>query len=116
MYADMEQYDIEEYETVSGKAPFGEWLLGLKDGRAQAKIRARITRASFGNFGDWKDIKGAKGVFEMRVNYGPGYRIFYTVIDRKVVLLLAGSTKKDQKRSIIKAKGYLTDYLERTKP
>ncbi len=112
----MNQYDIEEYETASGKAPFGEWLLNLKDERAQAKIRARIIRVSFGNFGDWKDIKGAKGVFEMRENYGPGYRIFYAVVGKKVVLLLAGSTKKDQKKTIAKAKEYLTDYVERTKP
>ncbi|GJQ58359.1 MAG: type II toxin-antitoxin system RelE/ParE family toxin [Candidatus Scalindua sp. AMX11] len=112
----MKKYDIEEYETSSGKAPFGEWLLSLKDERAQAKIRARIIRASFGNFGDWKDIKGAKGVFEMRENYGPGYRIFYAVVGKKVVLLLAGSTKKDQKKTVAKAKEYLTDYVERTKP
>ncbi len=90
--------------------------MNLKDERAQAKIRARIIRASFGNFGDWKDIKGAKGVFEMRENYGPGYRIFYAVVGKKVVLLLAGSTKKDQKKTIAKAKEYLTDYVERTKP
>ncbi len=69
-----------------------------------------------GNFGDWKDIKGAKGVFEMREHYGPGYRIFYAVVGKKVVLLLAGSTKKDQKKTIAKAKEYLTDYVERTKP
>jgi len=45
---DMKQYDVEEYETITGKTPFGEWLLNLKDERAQAKIRARIRRASFG--------------------------------------------------------------------
>ncbi len=66
----MEQYDIEEYETVDGKVPFGEWLLNLKDKMARAKIRARIRRASFGNFGDWKDIKGTQRIFEMRENYG----------------------------------------------
>jgi putative component of toxin-antitoxin plasmid stabilization module len=56
-------YDIEEYETITGRTPFGEWLLNLKDEMAQAKIRARIRQASFGNFGDWKDIKGARGIF-----------------------------------------------------
>tara|TARA_B100000315_G_C14448823_1_gene528119 strand:+ start:695 stop:1033 length:339 start_codon:yes stop_codon:yes gene_type:complete len=112
----MQQYDIEEYETITGKAPFGKWLLNLKDEMAQAKIHARIRRASFGNFGDWKDIKGAKGVFEMREHYSPGYRIFYAVVGKKLVLLLAGSTKKDQKKTIAKAKEYLADYLERTIP
>ncbi len=52
----------------------------------------------------------------MREHYGPGYRIFYAVVGKKVVLLLVGSTKKDQKKIIAKAKEYLTDYVERTKP
>ncbi len=112
----MKQYDIEEYENVTGKAPFGEWLLDLKDERAQARIRARIRRAAFGNFGDWKNIKGVKGIFEMREHYSPGYRIFYAIVGKKLVLLLAGSTKKDQKKTIAKAKKYLADYTERTKP
>ncbi len=111
----MQHYDIEEYQTAAGKTPFGTWLLNLKDEMAQAKIRARITRASFGNFGDWKDIKGAKGIFEMREHYGSGYRIFYTVVGKKVVLLLAGSSKKDQKKTIAKAKQYLANYEERKK-
>ena len=110
----MQQYEIEEYETTTGRVPFGVWLLDLKDERAQAKIRARIRRASFGNFGDCKDIKGAKGISEMREHYGPGYRILYAVVGKKLVLLLAGSTKKDQKKTIAKKKEYLADYIERT--
>ncbi len=53
----MKQYDIEEYVTITSKAPFGEWLLKLKDEMAQAKIQARIRRASFGNCGDWKILR-----------------------------------------------------------
>jgi len=108
-------YDIEEYVTDDDKAPFGDWLLGLKDKRAQAKLRARIRRAAFGNFGDWKDIRGAKGVFEMREHYGPGYRIFASVVGKKIVLLLAGSDKKDQKKAITKVREYLADYQKRAK-
>ena len=52
----------------------------------------------------------------MREHYSPGYRIFYAVVGKKLVLLLAGSTKKDQKKAIAKAKEYLADYIERTKP
>ncbi|MFQ5686596.1 MAG: hypothetical protein ACE5GV_08045 [Candidatus Scalindua sp.] len=52
----------------------------------------------------------------MREHYGPGYRIFFTVVGKKVVLLLAGSTKKDQKKVIAKAREYMADYEERTKP
>jgi putative addiction module killer protein len=109
-------YDVEEYVTADGRAPFGEWLLGLKDKRAQAKLHARIRRASFGNFGDWKRIQGTKGLMEMREHYGPGYRVFYGVVGEKLILLLAGSDKKDQNKTIRRAEAYLADYEERTKP
>lgn len=109
-------YNLEEYVADNGQSPFGQWLIGLKDKRAQAKLHARIRRASFDNFGDWKSIKGAKGLLEMREHYGPGYRIFYSIIGEKIVLLLAGSDKKDHNKAIAKAKTYLTDYQERAKP
>ena len=99
-------YEVEEYTTNDGKSPLRKWLHSLKDKRAQAKLFIRLDRVYLGNFGDWKDIKGAKGIFEMREHYGPGYRIFYTVVSKKVVLLLAGSCKNDQERTIAKAKEY----------
>jgi putative addiction module killer protein len=108
-------YEIEEYVAASGKKPFADWLLDLWDARAQARIRARLRRAAFGNFGDWKYLSGIKGVFEMRENYGPGYRIYYSIVGRKIILLLAGSTKKDQNRAIAKAVDYLIDYERRMK-
>lgn len=107
-------YEIEEYVTEDGKVPFGDWLLGLKDKRAQAKVHARIRRASLGNFGDWKTIKGAKGVHEMREHYGPGYRIYYSIIGNKIVLLLIGSEKKDQDKAIAQAVENLKDYESRS--
>ena len=106
-------YTIEEYVTYDGVSPFADWLLGLKDKRLQAKIRARLARAAFGNFGDWKALKDAQGIYELREHSGAGYRIFYAVIDGKIVLLLAGSSKKDQQKSIAKAKEYLSDYQTR---
>ena len=109
----MKQYDIKEYVDRGGKTPFRDWLLNLKDAVARAKLTARIDRASHGNFGDWKVIKNAPGLFEMREHYGPGYRIFYTVIGQKIVLLLAGSAKRDQKKAIASAKQRLADYAER---
>lgn len=108
-------YEIEEYVTEDAKAPFGQWLLGLKDKRAQAKIRARITRAAFSNFGDWKAIKNGNGLCEMREHYGPGYRVFYKVVGQKIVLLLAGSSKADQNKAITQAKERLADYERRLK-
>ncbi len=109
----MEKYEVEEYVTERSKAPFAEWLLHLKDKTGQAKILTRVRRASFGNFGDWKEIKGAKGLYEMREHYGPGYRIFYTIVGNKLIVLLAGSSKKDQKKALAQAKKYLADYEER---
>jgi putative addiction module killer protein len=108
-------YEIEEYVTANGKSPYAGWFDGLRDTVARAKLVARIDRAAHGNFGDWKYLVGAKGVFEMRENYGPGYRIFYGIVDRKIILLLAGSTKKDQNRALAKAKEYLADYERRVK-
>lgn len=68
-------FEILEYITADGKKPFADWLLKLKDKRAQVKIRSRITRASLGNFGDWKSLENTDGIHEMREHYGSGFRI-----------------------------------------
>lgn len=106
----MKKYEIEQYTKENGDTPFSEWVGGLKDQTAQRKIAQRIDRASLGNFGDFKSIKGAKGIFEMREHYGAGYRVFYSIIEKKIVLLLAGSIKRDQDKAIKQAKEYLADY------
>lgn len=106
----MNRYEIEAYQDRNGVVPFQDWVDGLKDKLAQTKVLTRLERARFGNFGDHKAIKGVKGLFEMRERHGAGLRIYYSVINRKIVLLLAGSTKKDQKKAISKAKEYLIDY------
>ncbi len=107
------RYIIEEYTTENGETPFLDWVNHLKDRTAQRKIAVRLRRASFGNFGDCKSIKGTKGLWEMREHYGSGYRIYYCRRDNTMVLLLAGSTKKDQSKAITKAKDYLEDYERR---
>ena len=66
--------------------------------------------------GDWKAIKGARGLLELREHSGPGYRVFFSIVGQTVILLLAGSTKQDQERTIAKAKDYLADYLRRKEP
>ena len=107
------KYDIEEYTTEDGKSPFSDWVSGVKDKTVARKIARRIDRATLGNFGDCKSIQGAKGIFEMREHYGPGYRILYSIVENKVVLLLAGSIKRDQAKAITAAKQYLADYERR---
>lgn len=106
-------YDIQIYENEKGESPFQDWLSGLKDKKAKSKITARIRRIAVGNFGDAKPLAGAKGIYELREHYGQGFRVFYAKKGKAVILLLAGSTKKDQKKTITKAKEYLTEYERR---
>src|SRR5689334_1576265 len=109
------QYEIEEYVAADGSCPYAEWLGTLKDVVAQARLLARVDRAAHGNFGDWKALADTGGVHEMRDDYGPGYRVYYSIVGRKIILLLAGSTKRDQDRIIKKAAKYLSDFRTRTK-
>ena len=109
------EYEVEEYQTAEGKKPFSEWLSGLPDTRAQAKLLARINRASLGNFGDWKALKNTGGLCEMREHYGHGFRVYFKIVGKRLLLLLAGSSKRDQDAAIAKAKKYVEDYKQRKK-
>jgi len=104
--------ELRRYLTTSGRDVFGEWLAGLRDTRTKAKIVARLDRLSAGNFGDCKALRG--GVFELRINWGPGYRVYYALVDRVCVLLLCGGDKRKQSSDIKRALEYLKDYRERT--
>jgi len=81
---------------------FDKWLKKLRDGQAQFRILARITRLSFGNPGDVKSV--GEGVSEMRIPYGPGYRVYYTRRGDQIVILLIGGDKSSQDRDIARAK------------
>ena len=81
---------------------FSKWHANLKDARARAKINLRIEQVKLGNFGEFKFV--GEGIYEMRIHYGPGYRIYYTKKDDIVVLLLAGGDKSTQQKDIDKAK------------
>jgi len=104
---------IRRYLNESGKGVFGEWLSVLKDARTQAKIVVRIDRPAVGNFGDCKPLGG--GLFELRIDSGPGYRIYYAMIGRTCVLLLCGGDKKRQTSDIRRTREYLKDYWERSR-
>src|ERR1700730_7544696 len=105
--------EIRHYLTPSGKDVFGEWLFHLADIRAQAKVAARINRLAAGNFGDCKALGG--GLYELRIDWGPGYRVYYAMIGQTCVLLLCGGDKRRQASDIQRARGYFKDYLQRTR-
>lgn len=81
---------------------FAKWLDQLSDLRGRARILARIERLRDGNFGDWKSL--GDGVGELRVDSGPGYRVYFTRVGSEIVVLLAGGDKSSQARDIRKAK------------
>ena len=87
---------------------FAHWLDELSDQLARAQILLRLNRASLGNFGDCEPV--GEGVSEMRVHYGPGYRIYFVRNGRAVYVLLCGGTKKSQKRDITKAKRFAREW------
>jgi putative addiction module killer protein len=87
---------------VKQTARYQAWFAGLNDLQAQARIRVRIRRLSLGNSGDTKPV--GEGVSEMRIDYGPGYRIYFVQQGRTVVLLLSGGDKSTQNRDIATAK------------
>jgi putative addiction module killer protein len=80
---------------------FKNWIRNLKDGIAQAVINARIRRISAGNFGDVKPV--GNNVSELRINYGHGYRVYFTLREREIIILLCGGDKSTQQRDIAKA-------------
>ncbi len=86
---------------------FARWLAGLRDARARARIQARIDRLELSNPGDVKPVGG--GISEMRIDYGPGYRVYFIERGRAVVILLAGGDKSTQNRDIAVAQELARD-------
>ena len=103
--------ELLEYLTDSGQNPFRDWLEGLRDQQARAKIRVRLNRIRLGNFGDCRSV--GRGVSELRIPHGPGYRVYFGRKNSKVVILLYGGDKKTQSRDIEFAQTYWDDYLRR---
>lgn len=81
---------------------FKAWINTLKDRRGALKIASRIDRIPYGNFGDVKPVGG--GVSELRVHFGPGYRVYFTKEGNTIVIILCGGSKKTQSKDITKAK------------
>ena len=104
--------EIRRYASRAGKDVFGDRLARLADNQARARILARIDRLAVGNFGDSKQLRGR--ISELRIDWGPGYRVYYAMIGKACVLLLCGGDKRKQSSDIRRALEYLQDYRERT--
>ena len=103
--------EIRRYLTDTGKDVFGEWTRTLKDRAAVSRIFTRIDRMSVGNPGDSKAV--GEGVHELRIDHGPGYRVYFAMVDNVLILLLCGGDKSTQSRDIRQAIGYWQDYKKR---
>lgn len=88
------------FEVIESPA-FQAWMTDLRDPRARIRVAARVTRLAQGNLGDWKSTQGA--VSELRIDYGPGYRLYFTRRGAKVILLLCGGDKRTQAADIKRA-------------
>jgi putative addiction module killer protein len=104
--------ELRYYQTPAGEQPFVEWLRGLKDRQARTRVEARIARVAVGNFGDTEPV--GEGVLELRIDWGPGYRVYFARLGQVVVLLLCGGDKRTQQKDIDRAEAYFEDYKART--
>ncbi|MGH7976421.1 MAG: type II toxin-antitoxin system RelE/ParE family toxin [Limisphaerales bacterium] len=97
----MIEREIKKLELENGLVPFDEWFDSLRDQKMQAAVDARLARVRAGNFGDYKSVGG--GVFELRISFGPGLRVYYGLHGQKIVVLIGGGEKRSQSRDIRRA-------------
>lgn len=105
--------EIVHYRDEAGSDMFAQWITGLRDTRTAARIAARIERLAEGLFGDCKPLRD--GVWELRVDWGPGYRIYYAQAGRHIILLLCGGDKRKQSADIKRAISYWREWQRRTR-
>ena len=101
--------EIRYYVTLGGYAPFAAWFEDL-DLVARAKVTRAVARLGRGNFSNVKSV--GRGVLELRIDFGPGYRVYFGREGETLVILLTGGTKKRQQRDIDRAHAYWQDYKQ----
>lgn len=104
---------IYEYVDDKGVSPYAQWLSNLRDARAKAKIMIQVDKMEIGLLGDVEPI--GEGLSELRIHYGPGYRVYFGKEGQRVYLLLCGGDKSSQSKDIKKAKDYWKDHRGRNK-
>jgi putative addiction module killer protein len=103
--------DLFRYQRENGSEPFTDWLVGMRDKAAAARIRIRLRQVEAGNFGDWNAV--GEGVIELRIHIGAGYRVYCGRHGKTVVVLLCGGDKSTQGRDIELAKGFWSAWKQR---
>ena len=104
--------ELLRYMTSSGVVVVTEWLAELRDNQARARIAARFLRLAVGNFGNCRALRD--GIWELKIDWGPGYRVYYAMAGKECVLLLCGGDKRKQSADIERAVKYWQDYKQRT--
>ena len=104
--------ELRYYQTSAGQRPFVDWFEGLNDRQARARIDARLARVIGGNLGDVEPA--GEGVMELRIDWGPGYRLYFARLGQVIVLLLCGGDKRTQQKDIKRAKAYFADFKARS--
>ena len=107
----MNQRVLSRYETPGGKTPFSDWLRSLKDRTAASRIRRRLNRLELGNLGASRPV--GQGVCELKLDFGPGYRIYLGQYGETIIILLCGGDKSTQEEDIRLAKTYWEDFRRR---
>ena len=108
----MAEITVEIYQNRNGNCPFTDWLYALRDVKTQARIESRVRRLSLGHMGDYRSV--GNGIIELRLDFGPGYRVYCSRVGNTIILLLCGGDKHTQRRDIARAKRYLIDDKEHT--
>ncbi len=110
---DVRPREIQIFRDQNGREPFTDWFESVRDLKILNRIQARLDRLESGNLGDYRPV--GNGVFELRFQFGPGYRIYFGEVDNTMVLLLCGGEKSSQTRDIQRAKVYWQAYKEAQK-
>ncbi|MCE2945624.1 MAG: type II toxin-antitoxin system RelE/ParE family toxin [bacterium] len=100
-------FELQHHVTLDGRDPFGEWIERL-DLATRARIEVRLGRLERGLFGDCKSLRA--GVWELRIDHGPGWRVYFGREGAAIVVLLAGGRKRTQAKDIERAIGYWQDH------
>ncbi len=108
MSRDAEPKQVIVYQDENGREPFSEWVDELRDAKARRQVLRRLSRLKHGNYGDCSPV--GEGLSEMRIHYGPGYRVYFREAGDDRIVILCGGTKRTQNKGIATAREYWKEF------